>query len=133
MSQNPHEKIAHQRLSVLQLAEALGNVSSACRQRGMTRTQFYDYKRRFELQGLEGLKDLPPIHGSHPQTTSAEVVERILALATEHPAYGCNRIEALLMLEGKRVSAITVQKSVNEHELGSREQRWLALEPPLWS
>jgi hypothetical protein len=36
----------------------LGNVSAACRQRGMTRIQFYDYKRRFELQGLEGLKDL---------------------------------------------------------------------------
>lgn len=62
MSMNPQEKLAHQRLSVLQLAEALGNVSVACRQRGMTRTQFYDYKRRFELQGLEGLKDLPPIH-----------------------------------------------------------------------
>ena len=45
MSMNPHEKLAHQRLSVLQLAEALGNVSVACRQRGMTRTQFYDYKR----------------------------------------------------------------------------------------
>jgi hypothetical protein len=26
----------------------LGNVSEACRQRGMTRTQFYEYKRRFQ-------------------------------------------------------------------------------------
>ncbi len=43
MSQNPQEKIAHQRLGVLEFAEALGNVSSACRQRGMTRRQYYDY------------------------------------------------------------------------------------------
>jgi Helix-turn-helix domain len=77
MSMNLADKVARHRLSVLELAQALGNVSVACRQRGMTRTQFYDYKRRFELQGLEGLKDLPPIHKTHPQTTSPEVVERI--------------------------------------------------------
>jgi hypothetical protein len=43
-----------------------------------------------------GLKDLPPIHRSHPQTTPPEVVDRIKALALEHPAYGCNRLEAML-------------------------------------
>jgi hypothetical protein len=34
------EKIARQRLSVLEVAEALGNVSEACRHRGMTPTRF---------------------------------------------------------------------------------------------
>lgn len=37
------EQIARQRLSVLRLAEALGSVSEACRQRGMKRTILYDY------------------------------------------------------------------------------------------
>jgi transposase InsO family protein len=37
------EKLAHQRLSVLQLAEMLGNVTEACRQRDISRTQFYEY------------------------------------------------------------------------------------------
>jgi len=45
------QKLARQRLSVLELAEALaealGNVSEACRRRGISRTQFYEYKRRF--------------------------------------------------------------------------------------
>jgi len=36
------EKIARQRLSVLQLAEALGNITTACKQRGMHRSQFYE-------------------------------------------------------------------------------------------
>jgi len=57
-------KLAKQRLSALQLAEALGNVSEACRRRGISRTQFYEYKRRFQTHGLEGLKDLPPVHRS---------------------------------------------------------------------
>src|SRR5690349_6786270 len=61
--------LAQERLSALPLAEMLGNVRAACRQCGRTRTQFYDYKRCFELKGLEGLKDLPTIYQSHPQTT----------------------------------------------------------------
>ena len=38
---NAEAKVAKQRLSVLELAEVWGNVSEACRRRGMTRTQFY--------------------------------------------------------------------------------------------
>ena len=121
-------KLAEHRLSVLELAKELGNVAEACRQRGLDRTSFYEWKRRFQTQGFEGLKDLPPIHRSHPQTTPPEVVDRIKALALEHPAYGCNRHEAMLALEGRRVSSITIQKILNEAGLGSRVDRWLALE-----
>ncbi len=127
-SKDPREKLAHRRMTVLELAERLGNVSEACRRGGIDRTSFYDWKRRFQLHGLDGLKDLPPIPKSHPLTTPPEVVERLLGLALEHPAYGCNRLEAMLALEGRRVSAITIQKILNDHDLGTREQRWLALE-----
>lgn len=41
------EKVARQRLSVLELAEQLGNSWEACRRRGMDRTSFYEWKRRF--------------------------------------------------------------------------------------
>ena len=51
-----------------------------------------------------------------------------MELALAHPAYGCNRIEALLALEGRRVSSITVQKILNDKDLGTRHERWLALE-----
>ncbi|TSE18734.1 Ribosome-binding ATPase YchF [Tepidimonas alkaliphilus] len=78
---NAELKLAQQRLSVLELAQALGNVSEACRRRGMTRTQFYEYKRRFQTHGIEGLKDLPPIPKSHPMSTPAQVVQRIVELA----------------------------------------------------
>ena len=50
------EKVARQRLSVLELAEQLGNAAEACRRRGMDRTSFYEWKRRFQLEGLAGLK-----------------------------------------------------------------------------
>ncbi len=34
-------------------------MSKACRQAGMDRTSFYEWKRRFQLGGPNGLKDLP--------------------------------------------------------------------------
>lgn len=121
-------KLAQNRLSVLELAKELGNVAEACRQRGLDRTSFYEWKRRFQTQGFEGLKDLPPIHKTHPQTTPPETVERIMALALAHPAYGCNRHEAMLALEGIRISSITIQKILNDNGLGTKVERWLALE-----
>lgn len=107
-AKDPGEQLAHRRMTVLELAERLGNVSEACRRGGIDRISFYDWKRRFQLAGLDGLEALPPVAKSHPMTTPPEVVERLLALAPEHPASGCNRLEAMLALEGKRVSAITI-------------------------
>jgi transposase InsO family protein len=127
-AKDPGEKLAHRRMTVLELAQRLGNVTEACRRGGIDRTSFYDWKRRFQLQGLDGLKDLPPIAKSHPMTTAPEVVARIGELALEHPAHGCNKLEATLALEGRRVSAITVQKILNDQGLGTRHERWLALE-----
>lgn len=122
------EKVARQRLSVLELAEALGNVSQACRQRGMTRTQFYEYKRRFQTHGLEGLKDLPPIHKHHPQTTPPEVVDRILDLSLKHPGWGCVKISDMLKLQGVSVSSPTVQNILIKHGMGTKYERLLKLE-----
>jgi len=128
MSMNSETKIVHQRMTVLELAESLGNVSAACKQRGVSRTQFYEYKRRFQTHGLAGLKDLPPIHHSHPLTTPPEVEERILALSLTHPAWGCDRLSDHLALESLNVSGPTIQRILNDHQMGTRYHRWLKLE-----
>lgn len=60
------EKLAHKRLTLLKLAEKLGNVSKACRMHKVSRSQFYEYKRAFQEHGLNGLADKPPILASHP-------------------------------------------------------------------
>jgi transposase InsO family protein len=121
-------KLARKRLSVLELAQELGSVSKACKQAGMDRTSFYEWKRRFQTQGLEGLKDLPPVHKSHPQTTPEHVQERIVQLALTHPTRGCNYLAAHLAQEGVAVSFVTVQNVLNRRGLGSRYERLLALE-----
>src|SRR5687767_2812912 len=92
MSQAAPDKRAHHRLRVLDLAQAPGHVSEACRQRGMSRPQFYEVKRRVQSHGLEGLKHLPPVHPSHPLTTPPEVEARLPELSLTHPGWGCNKL-----------------------------------------
>jgi transposase InsO family protein len=122
------KKIIRHRMSALQLAEALGNVSEACRRRGVSRTQFYEYKRRFQTHGLEGLKDLPPIHKTHPMTTPPEVEKKILDLSLHNPMWGCIRLSNQLKLAGVSVSSPTIQKILIRHQMGSKYQRLLKLE-----
>ncbi len=62
-------KAVRRRLNVLELAEKLGNVSEACRQVGVTRSQFYEYRQRYRSRGLEGLMSLRS--GRRPQAPAA--------------------------------------------------------------
>jgi hypothetical protein len=118
-----NEKIAYFRLSVLELAERLGNVSQACRERGMTRTQFYKYKRRYEQYGLEGLKNLPPIHKSHPHSTPPELMKEVLDLSLKHPGWGCVKLSQFLKSRGKSISSPTIQNILIKNGLGTRAKR----------
>lgn len=125
---DPAVKLAKKRLSVLELAQELGSVSKACKQAGMDRTSFYEWKRRFQTHGLAGLKDLPPVAKSHPQTTPEETQQRIVDMALANPTRGCNYLSAQLALEGIALSAVTVQSILSKRGLGSRYERLLELE-----
>jgi len=83
------KKVVRHKMSLLELAETLGNVTKACKMKGVSRTQFYEYKRRFQTRGLEGLRDLPPIHKSHPMTTPPETVACALASCPNAPSPPC--------------------------------------------
>jgi len=116
-------KLVKQRLLVLELVQEQDDVSEACRRRWLSRHNFYEYRRRSQTHGLEGLKDLRPIAHSHPQMTPQEVRDRIAELVWEHSEYGCNRLDALLKAERHVVFSATIQKVLNEREFGSRFER----------
>jgi hypothetical protein len=126
MAPTPPNKIK-QRYEALQLAEAVSNVSKACRQLNFSRTQFYEYKRRFHFWGIEGLKNRQPIHKFHPQTTPPKIVEKIITLSSNKPWLGCNKICDELKTEGINISSPTIQKILVKQNLGKRYQRLLNL------
>ena len=68
------EKVARRKLSLLELAQDLGNVSKACKVMGYFRQQFYEIRRNFQTYGSEGLIDLlPGARGPHPSRVSEKV------------------------------------------------------------
>jgi transposase len=87
---------ANRRLAVLQHAEEVsGNVAATCRYYGISRNVFYRWKRRYEDEGLEGLKDRSsaPLHC--PTVTHPEVVEKIIHLR-QHYHFGPMKIATYL-------------------------------------
>ena len=73
------EKIARRKLSLLELASELSNVSKACKVMGYSRQQFYEIRRNFQTYGADGLIDrLPGAKGPHPNRVSEEIEYAIL-------------------------------------------------------
>ncbi len=127
------EKIARRKLSLLQLAQELGNVSKACRIVGYSRQQFYEIRRNFQLHGVAGLLDqLPGAKGPHPNRVPAAVEEAILAQALEHPTHGAQRVADELMLRGVQVSSGGVRGVWIRNDLQTRHHRLLRLEETVW-
>jgi len=126
--QDPDMRLVHHRMSALQLAEELGNISEACRCTGMSRTSFYQWKKRFQTQGMEGLKDLPPVPWAHPQATPSAVEQEVIAVSLAHPDWGCVRLAVYLKSREIKISSPTIQKILLRHDLGIQCQRWSRLE-----
>jgi transposase InsO family protein len=123
-----NKKIAQKRVTLLQLAEQLRNVSQACRHHGVSRSQFYEYKRAFQERGFEGLMDQPPIPKSFPHETPPEVKEKVISLSLEHPAWGPVHLSDHLRLEGVSVSPSTVRNIWVKEDMETRYKRLLRLE-----
>jgi transposase len=87
---------ANRRLAVLQHAEEVsGNVAATCRYYGISRNVFYRRKRRYEDEGLDGLKDRSSAPLLCATITHPDVVEKIIHLR-QHYHFGPMKIRMYL-------------------------------------
>ncbi|MDX9860733.1 MAG: IS481 family transposase [Rhodospirillales bacterium] len=123
------KKVARRKLSLLELASDLNNVSKACRIIGYSRQQFYEIRRNFQTYGADGLIDrLPGAKGPHPNRVSEEIERAVLEHALAHPSHGPVRVAQELMLKGIQVSPGGVRGVWSRHSLLTRHERLLRLE-----
>jgi transposase InsO family protein len=123
------QRLARRKLSLLELASQLSNVSRACKMLGYSRQQFYEIRRNFQTYGAEGLIDrLPGAKGPHPNRVASEIEEAILAHALDHPCHGATRVEQELRLKGIQVSSGGVRGVWQRHNLLTKHERLLRLE-----
>ncbi len=123
------KKVARRKLSLLELASELANVSKACKLMGYSRQQFYEIRRNFQTYGADGLLDkLPGAKGAHPNRVDAVVEEAILAHCLKHPTQGPLRVSQELALQGVQVSSGGVRGVWGRQGLLTKHERLLRLE-----
>ena len=98
------------RVRVLALAEELGNIAKACRQVGVSRTRFYEWKHLAEFYGIEALWPKDRRRPQHSNETPTQVVTDLLAIAAIEPTIGCRQIADRLDELGYQIGKTTVQR-----------------------
>lgn len=85
MTERELSRRARHRLAVLRhVEEVSGSVAATCRYYGISRQCYYIWLRRYEAEGLEGLKDRSSAPHHTPHATKADVVEKILWLRQQY-------------------------------------------------
>ena len=96
MTERDLERRARRRLAVLRHVEEVSfNVAATCRYYGISRQCYYRWLRRYEADGLDGLKDRSSRPHHSPRVTQAEVIEKIVWLR-KHYHFGPAKIAMYL-------------------------------------
>jgi transposase len=94
-------------LAIIQHAEEVtGNVAMTCRYYGISRQVYYRWLRRYQEQGIDGLRDLSRRPHHSPNATHVDVVGKILYLR-QHYHFGPAKIAMYL----KRYHDVEVSQS----------------------
>jgi transposase InsO family protein len=123
------EKLIKGKLNLLELGAYLGNVSEACRTLGYSRDTFYRLKKRFDEDGIEGLREISRRKPNRRNRVPEDVEAAIVAVALEYPAFGQVRVAAkLLETRGISISPAGVRCVWQRHDLETMKKRLKALE-----
>jgi len=122
------EKLIKRKLSLLELADFLKNISQACKTNGYSRQHFYDIKKAYEENGLEGLREKNRRKPCIQNRVAPEIKEAVLQMAYEYSAFGQLRVSNELHKSGILVSSGGVRSNWQWNNLETIQKRLKALE-----
>jgi len=107
MSEPQLPREVRRRLAIIHHAEEVtGNVAMTCRYFGISRPTYYTWLRRYEKEGVDGLRDLSRRPRTSPNATHVDVVGKILYLRQNYH-FGPGKIAMYL----KRYHDVEVSQS----------------------
>ena len=141
MTEQQLARMAKRRLAILRHAEEItGNVALTCRYYGISRQCFYTWKRRYDADGLDGLRDRSHRPQVSPNATRTEVVGKIIYLR-QHYHFGPAKIAMYLaryhevQISNSGVWRILKRLELNRLPASQRykrpDRRWKRYEKPL--
>src|SRR5262244_467893 len=106
------------RLRVLQHYEQVSrNISRTCRFFGISRTLFYEWRRRYRREGLEGLKPRLPGPRVSPYRTPPHI-EALVLRGRQGRQYGVTRLRLFLRrYHAASLSMPTIRRIMREHHV----------------
>lgn len=109
---------AQRKYMILDFALGSGNIAKACREFGVPRSTFYEWKKAYAEGGKEGLLRKKPIARKHPRQIPSEFIEKILHLRTKYHL-GPQRIAWYLeRYHGFKTSCSSVYRTLKRNGIG---------------
>lgn len=110
-----------EKLNILLAGQGDG-VKACCARYGISRTLYYRWLRRYESRGMAGLEEGRK-RFCPANKTSPELVELILDVVRNNPAYGPRELSYRLQEMGRRVGESAVYNVLRREGLSTRAQR----------
>lgn len=99
------------------------SVIDLCKRYNRSRTWFYKWKRRYDLYGKDGLRNVDRSSPSIPNRTPLDIEMKILNFIITYPTYGPQRIANELTRKNVPVKPSAVYNVLKRHNLNTRKQR----------
>ena len=109
---------------VLLAGQDRANVRQLCRQFGISSATAYKWLRRFETEGIQGLREQSRRPLSSPTRTAQAIEQAVIAQRRKHPAWGGRKLrDRLLALgHGQVPSPSTITRILDRHHLLTNEE-----------
>lgn len=128
--------VEKRRLELILAPQVLGlSVVEACRSLGVSRTQFYEWRRRYLTGGITALSDRSSRPQTSPRRTPQAMERAICGMRAKHPKWGPKRIRAeIRRAGGKPPATSTIGRILVRNGLVTprprKRRQWIRFERP---